>query len=105
MEKLKIIKATKAYQVSYRIKGETTAKGKSQERYDDLVGRLERFKAVLRSRHFDDEAHTATSSWIIRSSEPTAEALARKLGRNLTPGVDLLEVIEVVPTNWYQLTR
>lgn len=105
MRKLEIIKASKAFQVSYRIKGETTASGTSQERYDDLVGRLEKFKAVLRSRHFDDEAHTATSSWIVRSSETTAEGLARKLARKLTLGVDLLEVIEVVPSNWYQLTK
>lgn len=105
MTKLEIIKASKAYQVSYRIKGETTAKGTSQERYDDLVGRLEKLKAMLRSRHFEDEAHTATSSWIIRSSESTADGLARKLGRKLTPGVDLLEVIEVVPANWFHLTR
>lgn len=105
MRKLEIIKAGTAFQVSYRIKSETTAKGTSQERYDDLVGRLEKLKAVLRSRHFDDEAHTATSSWIVRSSETTAEGLGRKLARNLTPGVDLLEVIEVVPSNWFQLTK
>ncbi|HWH21845.1 MAG TPA: hypothetical protein VNT25_00945 [Allosphingosinicella sp.] len=105
MRKLEIIKAGKAFQVSYRIKSETTAKGTSQERYDDLVGRLEKLKAVLRSRHFDDEAHTATSSWIVRSSEAAAEGLGRKLARNLTPGIDLLEVIEVVPSNWYRLTK
>ena len=105
MRKLEIIKAGKAFQVSYRIKSETTVKGTSQERYDDLVGRLEKLKAVLRSRHFDDEAHTATSSWIVRSSETTAEGLGRKLARNLTPGIDLLEVIEVVPSNWYRLTK
>lgn len=105
MRKLQIIKASKAFQVSYRIKADTTAKGTSQERYDDLVRRLEKLKAVLRSRHFEDEAHTATSSWIVRSSETTAEGLARKLARKLTPGVDLLEVIEVVPANWYQLTK
>lgn len=87
------------------IKGETTARGTSQERYDDLVERLEKLKPVLRSRHFEDEAHTATSSWIVRSSETTAEGLGRKLARNLTPGVDLLEVIEVVPSNWFQLTK
>lgn len=105
MKKLEIIKAGKAFQVSYRIKEKTTANGTGQERYEDLVGRLEKLKAVLRSRHFDDEAHTATSSWIVRSSEATAEGLARKLARKLTPGVDLLEVIEVLPSNWYQLTK
>ena len=105
MKKLEIITASKAYQVSYRIKGETTSKGTSQERYDDLVGRLEKLKAVFGSRHFEDDAHTATSSWIVRSSESTAEALARKLGRALTPGVDLLEVIEVVPANAFHLTK
>ena len=105
MKRLEIIKASKAFQVSYRIKEKTTANGTSQERYDDLVGRLEKLKAVLRSRHFDDEAHTATSSWIVRSSETTAQGLGRKLARKLTPGVDLLEVVEVVPSNWYQLTK
>lgn len=105
MRKLQIVKPSKAFQVSYRIKDKTTANGTSRERYDDLISRLEKLKAVLRSRHFEDEAHTTTSSWIVRSSEMTAEGLARKVGRKLTPGVDLLEVIEVVPANWYQLTK
>lgn len=105
MKMLQIVKSGTAFQVSYRIKDKTTAQGTSRERYDGLVRRLEKLKAVLRSRHFEDEAHTATSSWIVRSSESTADGLVRKLGRGLTPGVDLLEVIEVLPANWDRLTE
>jgi len=101
MRILQIVNQT-AYEVSYRIGGKTTAQGTSAERYDDLTGRLAKLKPVLRSGHFEDEAHTSTSSWIVRSSD-TAPALGKKLRAKLTPGVDLLEVIEVVPANWYEL--
>lgn len=105
MRMLQIVNSTLAYHVSYRIKDKTTPQGTSQERYDDLVGRLEKLKPVVRSGHFEDEAHTATSSWIVRTTEKSAAALGARLAKKLTPGVDLLEVIEVVLDNRFELTR
>jgi hypothetical protein len=104
MKALEIINATLPYHVSYRIKGVTTPQGTSEERYADLIGRLEKLTPVIRTGHFEDEAHTATSSWIV-SSAKKAPALVAKLGRNLTPGVDLLEVVEIVPGNRSELTK
>jgi hypothetical protein len=102
---LEVINSTVAYHVSYRIKDEDTPQGTSQERYDDLVGRLEKMKPVFRSGHFEDEAHTATSSWIVRLTEKSAEALGAKLAKKLTPGIDLLEVVEVALGNRFEFTR
>lgn len=104
MRIINLVDGGTAYQVSYRIKDKTTAQGTSRERYDGLIARLGKLKAVIRSGHFEDEAHTATSSWVVRSKEKSAEALVAKLGKGLTPGLDFLEVIEVVVGNWDHLT-
>jgi hypothetical protein len=104
MRELEIINATLPYHVSYRIKGVGTSKGSSKERYTDLIARLEKLRPVIRSGHFEDEAHTATSSWIVHSSDKAPE-LVRKLGANLTAGIDLLEVVQVDLTNFDKLTK
>jgi hypothetical protein len=104
MKALEVINATLAYHVSYRIAGVETPQGSSEERYADLIGQLEKLKPVIRRGHFADEAHTATSSWIVRSADK-APALVASLGKKLTPGVDLLEVVEIIPGNRAELTK
>lgn len=101
---LDVIKSTTAYHVSYRIKDKKTRHGTSQERYDDLVGRLESLRPVDRAGPFEDDGHTATSSWLIRASDTSAAALGAKLAKKLTPGEDLLEIEEVVLSNRWELT-
>lgn len=94
----------KAYLVIYRLADRRTAHGTYQERYDALVAKLEKLPAVLRRGHFEDEAHIATSSWLVRSLAGTAAVLGQRLSRGLTPGTDLLEVLPVVHNERYELT-
>ncbi len=105
MRMLKIVNPGTAFHVSYRIAGKRTSQGATKDRYDGLIERLRKLKATLRSAHFEDEAHTATSSWIVRSKEASAATLTAKLAKGLTAGVDLLEVIEVNIDNWQMLTK
>lgn len=93
----------KAFHVSYRVGGKTTSAGTAQERYDELIAEMEKLAPVRRFGHFDDDAHTATSSWIVHSAG-TSTTLGRRLGKSLTPGTDLLEVVEVVPETLFHLT-
>ena len=102
---MRILDVLTPYHVSYRVGGEKTSEGSSQERYADLVARLEKLTPVERSRHFDDEAHTATSSWLVYSTEKSAEELGAKLAKKLSPGVDLLEVVEAKISNRFELTE
>jgi hypothetical protein len=102
---MRMLQVVNAYHVSYRISEETTPQGTSQERYDDLVARLEKLRPVLGSDYFEDEGHTATSSWLVHAKDKSAAALGAKLAEKLTPGVDLLEVVEVVLANRFELLR
>ena len=92
-----------AFHVSYRVSGKTTSAGTAQERYDALIAELEKLTPVRRFGYFDDDAHTATSSWIVHSAG-TSTTLGKKLSRSLTPGTDLLEVIEVLPATLFHLS-
>jgi hypothetical protein len=105
MKMLEIVNGYTAFHVSYRIADKTTPEGTSQERYDRLIAKLGKLKSPAKSGYFEDKAHTATSSWIVRSREQSADALGAKLGKGLTVGTDLLEVIEVSVDNWHQLTK
>lgn len=102
---MKILTALRAYHVSYRIAEETTLQGTYEERYTDLTDQLKVLKPVFPAEHFEDEAHSATSSWVVYSGERSPEGLGTKLARNLTPGVDLLEVVEVRPDGRWELTE
>lgn len=94
----------KAYQITYRIDGERTPEGSRQQRYDALIALLDDLPAVVRRGHFTDDAHISTSSWLVRTRDPDAATLGRKLARVLTSGVDLLEVMQVAPGNRFELT-
>jgi hypothetical protein len=93
----------KNYLVTFRIKDRRTPKGTRQQRYDELERLLEALPAVLRRGHFTDDAHFATSSWLVRSRN-SAAGLGRNLSRSLTAEVDLLNVMQVSAANRFELT-
>ncbi len=94
----------KAFHVMYRLADKRTPHGTYQERYDALIAKLEKMPAVLRRGHFNDAAHIATSSWLVRADDDTPQSLGRKLSESLTPGDDLLEVLRVTYMDRYELT-
>jgi hypothetical protein len=88
------------YQVTYRISEKHTATGTSHDRYNQLVGRLEKMQGVERGA-FEGKAHTSTSAWIVMFAG-TAQQLFDKLKSAVTARCDMLEIIEVNPKNHHR---
>ncbi|GLR79072.1 hypothetical protein HUE56_04550 (plasmid) [Azospirillum oryzae] len=92
------------YLVTYRLADTTTANGSRDDRYEAVVAKLRDFEGAEPNSYFEDAGHTSTSSWMIKTTT-SAKTLLNHLQTHLTPGVDLLEVVEVNLNNRARMTR
>lgn len=83
--------------MTYRVSGRETTTGPSDFRYGDLVERLRSLEAS-EGGGFMDRGRTSTSAWRVRY-QGGAQELFDRLKSAVTAKFDLLEVVEVDPSN------
>ena len=91
------------YQVTYRIADRAIAGRNAEERRAGLVSKLQRLQGATTRDDFEDANHISTSCWVVRH-RGTAKQLLVDLQAGLFGGFDLLEIIEVIPSNDARLT-
>jgi hypothetical protein len=91
------------YQIVYRVADERTAAGSRQERYEAITELLRSMNADEVSIKFADASHVATSTWVVVEQETRASSVLDKLRGALTPGIDILRIVEIVPGNEAEL--
>ena len=91
------------YQIVYRVADQRTADGSRQDRYDGITELLRSMNADEVSTRFADASHVSTSTWVVVDDEIHASSVLDKLRGSLTPGVDILRVVEIVPGNEAEL--